>query len=160
MAFFWASAGGDIVLRLEDIEIGLGGADDQVLLGDLELQFGKQGLQLALLVGFEILLAIQRLLQAEAPAMRLVALVADAGDARIRFVVAQVGAHAERRAQQGLALRHLLQARLVAGIGRRVDRVVLAGELVDLGEVGGLRTPGAGHEQHSQQLHMHRGLSR
>lgn len=132
---FLGLAGGQVVLGAEHREVGLGAAQDQVLLGRGEFQPGLVagflgGLPLEPAVGAEQWLAEGGLDD-----------LAVALDGRRTLVegdpgVSDAGAGAELRQQAGAGLGHHFLARQVVGLGGGEVGVVVDGFLVDADQVG------------------------
>ena len=134
-----------VFLGVEDVEIRLRHAQNQILRRLGEIRLGLHHLQLGLPVLDDVLPAEERLGQADVVRMRVVVLADDvravAGFVLV-FVPQRVGAGAERRQQPGQPLRQLFASGLGRRPGRHVLGVVGQRVAIDLDDVGGLQRRG------------------
>ncbi len=154
---------GQCVLGREHVKVGLGGAQGQVLSGELVLGFGESGLQLALLVLNPVLPAEQGLGQLGLPAIAVIA----PGNVGIEMLQGEivprgVARHRQGRQQQRPPLGQLLETGLAGGAGRGQGCVVGQRIAIDLLQVCRRRTgcrQARGQRQCDCQCHRSRNPS-
>ena len=137
---------GDVVLRLQHIEIRLRHTLDQILLGHLELHLGDARLVLGLFVLHPVLLAEDGLHGVDAEAIGIVFRVA-AGQRRIDVVVAHIAVCTHLRQQACSALRGFFLPGLQGGPGGGVLGVIGQGVAVNVGQVGRMSGGNQGQAQ-------------
>ena len=114
---------GDVVLRLQHVEIGLGDTQDQLLLRQLELHFGDPGLVFRLFERDPVLLAEQRLNRIDRCAVACVVDVA-AGQRGVDMAARDVAAQIDLGQQARTSLLGFFAAGLKGGACGGVLRVV------------------------------------
>jgi hypothetical protein len=143
---------------IEHVEIGLRGAQDQILSGLDKIGFGLRNLEFRLVVGHPVLPAEQRLTQGQRVAVAVeVRRGSSAAAAKVQFILVPegIGGQRQRWQQAGARLRHPFASGFEGRAGCRVCRVVGLRHAINLHQIGGpqRRSQQEGGKQPDESFH-------
>ena len=136
---FFGLGGRQRVLGVEHVEVGVGHAQQQVLVGLLQLHLDVGDDELGLFVVLPAAPVEQGLGQGQVPYAAPAAVGHAQAAGAAGFLVGAAGLGGNQGQQQGARLRLFLQAGAVVGARRAVDRVIAQRRLPDLHQVLGAR---------------------
>jgi len=162
---FLGQDGAQVFLGVEHVEIGLGRAQNQILLGLQKLGLGLGHLELGLVVLHLALPAEQGLGEGQGVAVVVVAVILGGGrivDGHIHVVVPGPGPQGDIGQQGREALGFRFPVGVQGGLGAGELGIVVLGFPVDLGQVGGGSglTPQQQGQGEGRQADFHKGLNR